>query len=110
MSYLQAVLKITKQEQINEPAACIQLVKKKVNLMTKSRQQSLEAVMEAIIAQTLHEISKSCNGKQFESSDEIRQAENNLTAIYKKVIAGESKLDEFKKAVIQWKEISLNNN
>jgi len=78
--------------------------------MTKGRQQSLEAIMEDVVAQTLDEIATSCNGKQFKSSEPIRKAEDNVTAIYKKVIDGGSKLDEFKNAVNKWKEISLTEN
>lgn len=78
--------------------------------MTKGRQQSLEAIMEDVVAQTLEEIAQGCNGKQFKSSEPIRKAEDNVTAIYKKVIDGEGKLDEFKNAVNKWKEISLTEN
>ena len=74
------------------------------------RQQSLEASIDAIITETMDEIAKACNGKQFRSNDEIRKAEVEEAAIYKKVINVNAKLDEFKTAANKWKELSLIEN
>ncbi len=109
MSYLQAALKVESQNKINRPAN-IRLVEKKATPITKGRQESLEAILESVIAQALDEIVTACNGKQFRSSDKIIQAEGNVTVIYKKVLGGESTLDEFKNAVGQWEAFSITEN
>jgi len=78
--------------------------------MSIGRLQSLEASIDAIIAETMDVIAKACNGKQFRSNDDIRKAEVEEAAIYKKVMNGNAKLDEFKTAANKWKELSLIEN
>lgn len=75
--------------------------------ITKGRKQSLEMIMAAIIAQALDEIANACRGKQFRSTDEIRQAEDKVTVIYKKIMNGEGKLQDFQSAVKLWRNLSL---
>jgi len=110
MSYLQAALKVISQRQISSPEARIRLVEKKTAPLPKGRQQSLEMLMEAVVAHALGEIAIVCNGRQFRANDEVRQAEDNIMLIYKNVMIGESKLQDYHEAVKLWKDLSLIEN
>jgi len=110
MSYLQEALKVYSQEQIGRPKSGIRLVEKKAAPLTKGRQQTIEMLVNAVIANSLNEITKACNGNQFRWNTDIRNAEDNITLLYKKVMNGEGSLQDLLDVIKLWKELSLTEN
>lgn len=110
MSYLQIAMKANVVDNETKPETKIVLVKKKTLPMTERRKQSLTEVMDAMIRKTLDEIATACNGKQFISNDAIKEAEDNILILHRKVLTNEAKLKEFNEAIKVWKNLCLIGN
>lgn len=60
----------------------------------------------AIIKLAVSEIERNLNGVQYKATEEIRRLEDKIDLMAKKIISGESSLDELRAACAEWVEAS----
>lgn len=73
--------------------------------MSPGRRETLEAVLDAIL---LHERDEVIRGGVWKPTEGTRKAEERLDRIYKDILAGRGKLEDFRKGCRWWRESGTN--
>ena len=104
MSYLQAALKVIKQEDIPKTEPTIRLIKKQTSMI---RPESLEEVLNAIVLASCNRIIEALKGKQYRASDAIRKTEEDVNHLYHEVLNGQASLVEYQAACKRWERLFI---
>ena len=94
-------------ETILSPGQIINLNQSKADSLLaqgKIKPTTLEETLDLILWASMDRIIETHKGKQYQATDEIRGIEEEIDRLYREVLKGQAKLEDFKKACLAWEE------
>ena len=75
----------------------------------KIKQISIEETLDAILWELMDRIIETHKGRQYQATDEIRGIEEEIDRLYKEVLKGQAKLEDFRSACGDWEKAVRKN-